>query len=60
MAGYTSIMLQAYCLATGKSIQESLADLADALIDPSEINHHSSGENSLVLSLLEDAADISA
>ena len=59
MADYTSIMVRAYSLSTGKSIQESLADLAiDHLVDSSEINHHTTESGNLISSLQNDNAGI--
>ena len=59
MADYTSITVQAYCLSIGKSIQESLVDLAiGRLVDLSEINHYSSGSVGLILSLQNDNTGI--
>ena len=59
MSGYTSIMVQAYSLATGKTIQESLAELAiDQLIDPSEIGPELSEAEVLASSLSQDSTGV--
>ena len=59
MAGYTSIMVQAYSLATGKSIRESLIDLGiDHLIDSSEITSEQLVNEDLILALQNDSAGV--
>lgn len=61
MTSYASIMVQAYSLATGKSIQDSLVDLKiDNLIDQSKINLQSQNESDMVVSLKEDVAGVSS
>jgi hypothetical protein len=55
MLDYTSIMVLAYCRATGKTIAETLADLeVDHLIDPAEIGQPSPEEELLISSLEYD------
>ena len=52
-------MVRAYCLATGKTIHDSLADLAiDQLIDPAEIDQPSPEANILASSLSQDPTGV--
>lgn len=55
MAGYTSIMVQAYSLATGKTIEESLADLGiQHIVESAAIGQPTPTEKSLAEELLQD------
>jgi len=55
MLDYTSIMVLAYSRARGKTIAETLADLAiDHLIQPSEISQPSPEEERLIAVLEYD------
>ncbi|SHJ24175.1 hypothetical protein SAMN02745165_01910 [Malonomonas rubra DSM 5091] len=59
MAGYTSIMVQAYSLATGKSIQDSLIDLGvDRLVDSAEVRQNNSRTEETINMLLDDCPGI--
>ncbi len=59
MTNYTSIMVQAYSLSTGKSIQDSLIDLnIDTLIKPSEINQYTQEVRDSAVSLQKDAVGV--
>ena len=55
MSNYVSIMVQAYSLATAKTIQESLIDLSvENLIDPSEIENQLDIDDDLLVFLQQD------
>ena len=58
MHTYTSIMIEAYRKATGKSLQDSI-ELIGSLVKPEDIHQLSPSQEKIVQSLLDDESLIS-